>query len=85
MLTDRERLNTLLRNSQEMPVTDADLVEAHRVMTVRVAAVVSRDPRDRPPENKAELRARKRAARGQRARATTSSCAARSRTRAIAR
>jgi len=71
LLTDRERLNTLLRNSAEMSVTDADLLEAHRVMTVRVAAVVSRDPRDRPPENKAELRARKRVARGARARATT--------------
>jgi ATP-dependent DNA helicase UvrD/PcrA len=34
---------------------------------VRVAAVVSRDPRERPPENKAEERARKRAARSARA------------------
>ncbi|HEX2660854.1 MAG TPA: UvrD-helicase domain-containing protein, partial [Polyangia bacterium] len=71
VLTDRPRLVELLRNSAEMPVTDADLVEAHRVMTIRVAAVVARDPRERPPENKAEARARKRAARGARDRATS--------------
>jgi len=71
LLTDKARLFELLRHAPEMPVSEADILEAHRVMVVRVAAVVSRDPRERPPENKAEERARKRAARGARAAAQT--------------
>jgi DNA helicase-2/ATP-dependent DNA helicase PcrA len=71
LLTDRARLFELLHDAAEMPVSEADLNEAHRVMVVRVAAVVSRDPRERPPENKAEERARKRAARSARASAGT--------------
>jgi len=71
LLTDRKRLFELLKDAPEMPLSEADINEAHRIMVVRVAAVVARDPRDRPPENKAEERARKRAARGARASAST--------------
>jgi len=71
LLTDRKRLFELLKDAAEMPLTEADINEAHRIMVVRVAAVVARDPRERPPENKAEARARKRAARGARASAST--------------
>ena len=71
LLTDRKRLFELLKDAPEMPLSEADINEAHRIMVVRVAAVVARDPRDRPPENKAEARARKRAARGARASAST--------------
>jgi DNA helicase-2/ATP-dependent DNA helicase PcrA len=71
LLTDRPRLFELLRNAPEMPLSEADILEAHRIMVVRVAAVVARDPRDRPPESKSEERARKRSVRGQRASATT--------------
>ena len=71
LLTDRRRLFELLKDAPEMPLSEADINEAHRIMVVRVAAVVARDPRERPPENKAEARARKRAARGARASAAT--------------
>ena len=71
LLTDRKRLFELLHGAAEMPLSEADINEAHRIMVVRVAAVVARDPRERPPENKAEERARRRAARGQRASAAT--------------
>ncbi|HEY4186831.1 MAG TPA: ATP-binding domain-containing protein [Polyangia bacterium] len=71
LLTDRPRLFELLKNAAEMPLSEADINEAHRIMVVRVAAVVARDPRERPPENKAEARARKRVARGQKASAAT--------------
>src|SRR3569832_2103396 len=71
LLTDRKRLFELLKDAPEMPLNEADINEAHRIMVVRVAAVVARDPRDRPPENTAEERARKRAARGARASAAT--------------
>src|SRR3569623_734555 len=71
LLPDRMRLFELLKDAPEMPLSEADINEAHRIMVVRVAAVVARDPRDRPPENKAEARARKRAARGARASAST--------------
>jgi len=71
LLTDRKRLFELLKDAAEMPLSEADINEAHRIMVVRVAAVVARDPRERPPENKAEARARKRAARGARASAST--------------
>src|SRR3569623_3732713 len=71
LLTDRKRLFELLKDAPEMPLSEADINEAHRIMVVRVAAVVARDPRDRPPENRAEELARKRAARGARASAAT--------------
>jgi len=35
-----------------MPVPERDIIEAHRAMVDRVAAIVARDPRDRPPERK---------------------------------
>ena len=50
LLTDRPRLLALLRDAPEMPVSERDIVEAHRIMVDRVAAVVARDPRERPPE-----------------------------------
>jgi ATP-dependent DNA helicase UvrD/PcrA len=52
LLTDKARLLALLRDSPEMPVSESDIVEAHRAMVDRVAAIVARDPRDRPPEPK---------------------------------
>jgi DNA helicase-2/ATP-dependent DNA helicase PcrA len=52
LLTDKTRLLTLLRDADEMPVPERDILEAHRAMVDRVAAIVARDPRDRPPEPK---------------------------------
>jgi DNA helicase-2/ATP-dependent DNA helicase PcrA len=52
LLTDKTRLLALLRDAPEMPVSERDIVEAHRAMVDRVAAIVARDPRDRPPEPK---------------------------------
>jgi DNA helicase-2/ATP-dependent DNA helicase PcrA len=52
LLTDKTRLLALLRGADEMPVSERDIVDAHRVMVDRVAAIVARDPRDRPPEPK---------------------------------
>jgi len=46
LLTDRGRLLALLRDAAEMPVSERDVVEAHRLMVDRVAAIVARDPRD---------------------------------------
>jgi ATP-dependent DNA helicase UvrD/PcrA len=46
LLTDRGRLLALLRDAAEMPVTERDVLEAHRLMVDRVAAIVARDPRD---------------------------------------
>jgi DNA helicase-2/ATP-dependent DNA helicase PcrA len=53
LLTDRSRLLALLRNTAEMPVSESDILEAHRLMVERVAAIVAKDPRDQPPEPKA--------------------------------
>ncbi len=52
LLTDRSRLMALLHEDPEMPVTERDIVDAHKLMVDRVAAIVGRDPRDRPPEKK---------------------------------
>jgi DNA helicase-2/ATP-dependent DNA helicase PcrA len=52
LLTDRARLLALLRDAAEMPVSERDIDEAHGAMLDRVAAVMSRDPRERPPERK---------------------------------
>jgi Superfamily I DNA and RNA helicases len=52
LLTDRGLLLSLLRNDPEMPVSEADILEAHRIMVTRVQAIVSLDPRDRPAEKK---------------------------------
>ena len=48
LLTDRGLLLSLLRDDPEMPVSEADILEAHRIMVTRVQAIVSLDPRDRP-------------------------------------
>jgi DNA helicase-2/ATP-dependent DNA helicase PcrA len=50
LLTDRTRLMALLRDAPEMPVSESDIVEAHRIMVDRVVAVTARDPRERPRE-----------------------------------
>src|SRR5262249_14833773 len=62
LVTDRPRLVALLRDAVESPVAEHDIVEAHRIMVDRVAAVVARDPRERPPEKKPDRREKKRAA-----------------------
>ncbi len=46
LLTDRARLLALVRDAAEMPIPERDVLEAHREMTDRVAAVVARDPRE---------------------------------------
>ena len=56
LLTDRSLLLSLLRNDPEMPVSEADILEAHRIMVTRVQAIVSLDPRDRPAEKKSAPR-----------------------------
>jgi DNA helicase-2/ATP-dependent DNA helicase PcrA len=52
LLTDQGLLLSLLHNDAEMPVSEADILEAHRIMVTRVQAIVSLDPRDRPAEKK---------------------------------
>ncbi|MEO8211737.1 MAG: ATP-binding domain-containing protein [Myxococcales bacterium] len=52
LLTDRERLMALLHRSAEMPVNEGDINDAHQLMVQRVAAIIGRDPRERPPEKK---------------------------------
>ncbi len=46
LLTDRARLLALLTGAVEMPIPERDVLEAHRTMTDRVAAVMARDPRE---------------------------------------
>ncbi len=58
LLTDRARLLALLRDAAEMPISERDIVDAHRLMVDRVAAIVARDPRDRPPEPKVKKKVR---------------------------
>jgi hypothetical protein len=48
LLTDRELLLRLVGDTPEMPVSRADILEAHRLMVTRVNAIVMRDPRDQP-------------------------------------
>jgi DNA helicase-2/ATP-dependent DNA helicase PcrA len=57
LLTDRTRLLALLRDDPEMPIGERDVVEAHRIMVDRVAAITAKDPRDQ--EARPEGRARK--------------------------
>jgi DNA helicase-2/ATP-dependent DNA helicase PcrA len=52
LLTDRPLLSSLLHHQDELRVSEADIDEAHRLMVTRVNAIVSRDPRERPPEKK---------------------------------
>ncbi|HSZ82227.1 MAG TPA: ATP-binding domain-containing protein, partial [Polyangia bacterium] len=58
LLTDKSRLLALLRADEEMPVSERDIVDAHRLMVDRVAAIVARDPRDRPPEPRVKKKVR---------------------------
>ena len=53
LLTDRTRLSTLLNDASETAVSRGDIVDAHKAMVDRVAAIIGRDPRERPPEQKA--------------------------------
>jgi len=59
LLTDKTRLLALLRDADEMPVSESDIVDAHRLMVDRVVAIVARDPRDRPPEPKTKAKTAK--------------------------
>ena len=52
LLTDHPLLTSLLCNDTELRVSAADIEEAQRTMVIRVNAIVSRDPRERPPEPK---------------------------------
>jgi len=52
LLTDRSLLLRLVHDTAEMPVSKGDVIEAHRIMVTRVNAIVTRDPRDRPPDGK---------------------------------
>ena len=56
LLTDRGRLLALLTAAGEMPIAERDVVEAHRAVTDRVAAIVARDPREgdgkKPPRKR---------------------------------
>jgi DNA helicase-2/ATP-dependent DNA helicase PcrA len=61
LLTDRELLFTLMRDDPELRVSEADIDEAHRILVTRVGAIVSRDPRELPPEEKKPSRAKSRA------------------------
>ena len=63
LLTDRPRLLALLAGATEMPIPEGDVIEAHRIMTDRVAAVMARDPREgdgqKPPaKRRAKVRER---------------------------
>ncbi len=46
LVTDRGRLVRLLRGAAEMPVAERDIIDAHAIMTDRVAAIAARDPRE---------------------------------------
>jgi DNA helicase II / ATP-dependent DNA helicase PcrA len=62
LLTDRELLMSLMGDDQDLRVSQADIDEAHRILVTRVSAIVSRDPRDLPPEAKKQSPAKGRAA-----------------------
>ena len=62
LLTDRELLTSLMHDGPEMRVSEADIDEAHRILVTRVSAIVSRDPRELPPEEKKPSPAKSRAA-----------------------
>ncbi len=66
LLTDRPLLRSLLRDEGDWRVSDADIDEAHRILVTRVAAIVSRDPRERPPEPKQSRRHERARARARR-------------------
>jgi DNA helicase II / ATP-dependent DNA helicase PcrA len=60
LLTDRPRLLALLTGAVEMPIPERDVLEAHRAMTDRVAAVMARDPREGVGQKPARKKARDR-------------------------
>jgi DNA helicase-2/ATP-dependent DNA helicase PcrA len=63
LLTDRARLLALLAGAAETPIPEGDVLEAHRLMTDRVAAVMARDPREgdaKKPTPKRRTKARER-------------------------
>ncbi|MFL5306301.1 MAG: ATP-binding domain-containing protein [Polyangia bacterium] len=62
LLTDRGRLLALLTGAAEMPISERDVVDAHRIMTDRVAAVMARDPREGVAQKPAPRKKSKRAA-----------------------
>ena len=62
LLTDRGRLLALLTGAAEMPISERDVVDAHRIMTDRVAAVMARDPREGVAQKPADRKKKKRAA-----------------------
>ncbi|HVV16298.1 MAG TPA: ATP-binding domain-containing protein [Polyangia bacterium] len=62
LLTDRGRLLALLTGAAEMPIPERDVVDAHRIMTDRVAAVMARDPREGVAQKPAARKKAKRAA-----------------------
>jgi DNA helicase-2/ATP-dependent DNA helicase PcrA len=57
LLTDKSRLLALLRDADEMPVSERDITDAHRTMVDRVQAILARDPREQPPEKKTKKKA----------------------------
>jgi DNA helicase-2/ATP-dependent DNA helicase PcrA len=59
LLTDLSRLFALLRDSPEMPLSERDIIDAHRAMSDRVSAIVALDPRERPPDRKVDKKAKK--------------------------
>ena len=61
LLTDRGLLLSLMRDTDDLRVSEADIEEAHRILVTRVSAIVSRDPHELPPEEK-KTRAKSRAA-----------------------
>ena len=52
LLTDHALLVSLMRDDPDLRVSQSDIDEAHRVLVTRVAAIVGKDPRERPPEKK---------------------------------
>jgi DNA helicase-2/ATP-dependent DNA helicase PcrA len=60
LLTDRPRLLALLTGAVEMPMPERDVLDAHRIMTDRVAAVMARDPREGAGQKPARKKARER-------------------------
>jgi DNA helicase-2/ATP-dependent DNA helicase PcrA len=58
LLTDRGLLHTLLQGDAptSLRVSASDIEEAHRILATRVNAIVSRDPREAPPERKPDPR-----------------------------
>jgi DNA helicase-2/ATP-dependent DNA helicase PcrA len=61
LLTDRSLLLSLMHDHSDLHVSEADIDEAHRILVTRVSAIVSCDPRERPPEEKKISQAKKRA------------------------